>query len=207
MQTTTKCRWRKRTSEETLYRQRFLPLAHSERIMRDSRMFLAPVAVQTDSHTLAHQASMPLQWAYIWNGGQLAQKHCAQIKKVVEVLSFTWQAARWVVRTAVLRSMKTVVLNLYPSPYLQAIGNHSRLSTHGMTRLSTSIKSTRLSRCLTSCTLRIVKIGTILLKSRSALCNLRLTNWKGHRTNYCGIGQMALYVCGHLVKAQRWRDK
>ena len=73
----------------------FYLLAHSERIMRDSRMFLAPVDVfKTDSHRLAHQASIPLQWAYIWNGGQLAQKHCAQIKKVVEVLSFTWQAAR-----------------------------------------------------------------------------------------------------------------
>lgn len=56
--------------------------------------FLLLLPFKTDSHTLAHQASMPLQWAYIWNGGQLAQKHCAQIKKVVEVLSFTWQAAR-----------------------------------------------------------------------------------------------------------------
>ena len=129
----------------------FYLLAHSERIMRDSRMFLAPVAVQNGL-------------AYTGTSGFNAP--------TVGIYLEWWATFPEALRTD-KEGCRSLVFHLAGSPLS---GNHSRLSTHGMTRLSTSIKSTRLSRCLTSCTLRIVKIGTILLKSRSALCNLRLTN-------------------------------
>ena len=72
----------------------FYLLAHSERIMRDSRMFLAPVAVQNGlAYTGTSGFNAPTVGIYLewW---ATCSEACAQIKKVVEVLSFTWQAAR-----------------------------------------------------------------------------------------------------------------
>lgn len=69
------CKPQPRTSEEFERQKKlftdnaFYLLAHQERIMRDSRIFLAPVAVQTDSPTQVLRDSMLQHWAYTWNGG------------------------------------------------------------------------------------------------------------------------------------------
>ena len=69
------CKPLPRTTEEMEQQKKlftdnaFYLLAHQERIMRDSRMFLAPVAVQTDSPTQVLRDSTLQHWAYTWNGG------------------------------------------------------------------------------------------------------------------------------------------
>lgn len=69
------CKPLPRTTEEMEQQKKlftdnaFYLLAHQESIMRDSRMFLAPVAVQTDSPTQVLRDSMLQHWAYTWNGG------------------------------------------------------------------------------------------------------------------------------------------
>lgn len=73
----------------------FYLLAHQERIMRDSRMFFAPVAVQNGlAYIGTRPALMPPHWAYTWNGGMNVLLLCEQARMAIEASSFILRAVR-----------------------------------------------------------------------------------------------------------------
>ena len=156
----------------------FYLLAHSERILRDSRMFLAPVAVQNGlAYTGTSGFNAPTVgiylewWATCPEALRTDKEGCRSL--VFHLAGSPLSGANRCAEVYEDGRVKSVSVSLFASHWqsFTAINTLYDEAKH-----ISSIKSTRLSRCLTSCTLRIVKIGTILLKSRSALCNLRLTN-------------------------------
>ena len=66
----------------------FYLLAHSERILNESRMFLCPVAIQNG---LAYTGTSGFHGP---TGGCLPKKPCTPIRKVTAAWSITWQAVR-----------------------------------------------------------------------------------------------------------------
>lgn len=72
----------------------FYLLAHQERIMRDSRMFLAPIAVQNGLAYIGTSGFNAPTWAYTWNGGLNVLLLCEQTRMAIEVSSFNLGAVR-----------------------------------------------------------------------------------------------------------------
>lgn len=155
----------------------FYLLAHSERIMRDSRMFLAPVAVQNGlAYTGTSGFNAPTVgiylewWATCPEALRTDKEGCRSL--VFHLAGSPLSGANRCAEVYEDGRVKSVSVSLFASHWQSFTAINTRYDE------AKHIYQVCLSRCLTSCTLRIVKIGTILLKSRSALCNLRLTNWK-----------------------------
>ena len=72
----------------------FYLLAHSERILSDSRMFLCPSLFRTDSPTRVLQDFTVPLWVSTLSGGSSPKTPCTPITKVVAALSITWPAVR-----------------------------------------------------------------------------------------------------------------
>lgn len=142
----------------------FYLLAHSERIMRDSRMFLAPVAVQNVlAYTGTSGFHTPTLGIYLewWNECSVALRTDKDGNRslVFHLAGSPLSGTNHCAEVFEDGRIEPIQVSSFISHW-----QHSSTSILNMTRQSISIKPTRLNKCLKSYMLRMVTVGTIHLK-------------------------------------------